>query len=334
MWIRRLLRGISWLSVGISTLLLLVTLYAYLWQPDHLAAYTVMPVWGWACGGLLLCLMAWWLAELKFSRWLSCGWLLVTVCLADEVKPLLHPGASAPPMVRDSASARSQIRVLTLNCNEFAYNRPGNPIQDIVQWQPDIVFLQEVWPGHTAQVAQALFHGKGEYRVHRDNGIICRWKILREVQNPRYRDQEVTILHPQYGEIELVNLHLKTAATDLRLWKRDCWRNHRVNRALRRDELNLALDLLRRSAAGKPCILGGDFNAPATDPLEQALKPQFRDAFEASGTGWGNTFQRRIPILRIDQLHFTHHFQAVHCAAHTTRQSDHRMVIADFTYSP
>ena len=53
------------------------------------------------------------------------------------------------------------------------------------------------------------------------------------------------------------------------------------------------------------------------------------DAFAAAGTGWGNTYQRRIPIHRIDQIHCTRQFRPLRCSAVTTRHSDHRMVVAD-----
>ena len=54
------------------------------------------------------------------------------------------------------------------------------------------------------------------------------------------------------------------------------------------------------------------------------------DAFASVGTGWGDTFQRRFPILRIDHIYATRHFTPVRSLTVTTRTSDHRMVVADF----
>ena len=55
----------------------------------------------------------------------------------------------------------------------------------------------------------------------------------------------------------------------------------------------------------------------------------FNDSFSTAGRGWGNTFQRRVPVLRLDAIYSTRQFTPVRCRAVTTRKSDHRMVISD-----
>jgi endonuclease/exonuclease/phosphatase family metal-dependent hydrolase len=55
----------------------------------------------------------------------------------------------------------------------------------------------------------------------------------------------------------------------------------------------------------------------------------FNDSFSTAGRGWGNTFQRRVPVLRLDSIYATRQFTPVRCRAVTTRKSDHRMVISD-----
>ena len=60
------------------------------------------------------------------------------------------------------------------------------------------------------------------------------------------------------------------------------------------------------------------------------LSRDFTDAFVAAGTGWGDTFQRRVPVLRIDHLYANRQFTPIRCRAVTTHNSDHRMVVADF----
>ena len=81
-----------------------------------------------------------------------------------------------------------------------------------------------------------------------------------------------------------------------------------------------------------PTLFGGDFNSPASDVVHRQLARDFVDAFATAGTGWGDTFQRRFPILRIDHIYATRHFTPVRCRAVTTRHSDHRMVVADFPH--
>lgn len=327
-------RRAGWSLVGLSLLLHLLTVYAYARQPDLLAAYTVMPIWIWGGLGLLFSISAFWFLRAPLSLFITGIWAMTILCSADEARVIANvrkiPPEEGPAGLLDG---RPLLRVMTLNCNYFNYGG-GDPDVDIRKWDPDIVLLQEVLPHQVKRVADRLYHGRGDYRCHQTNGIVTRWRIEREVRNPRYRDQQVTVKKPDGTLLEVVNLHLESAATDLRLWRSDCWKIHAANRTARRNELGAALHILADTAAGAPSIIGGDFNAPPSDPIQSLMKANFEDAFIQAGTGWGNTYQRRIPAHRIDQIHATRHFRAVHCAAVTTRRSDHRMVVADLLQVP
>ena len=225
------------------------------------------------------------------------------------------------------------IRVITLNAATFRF---GDPSDDLARWEPDIVILQEASGYRIKAIADRLYEGQGDYRSFALNGVATRWKITREVRNPdprfHYFNHNVTVQLPDTRTIEVANLHLSSAATDLRLWQPACWRTHRENRRQRQVEMAIALRILEDTAAfpgAQPVILAGDFNAPPTDPVQRQLDRDFEDAFLVAGTGWGNTFQRRIPVLRLDQVHTTRHFTPVRCRAVTTRHSDHRFVVAD-----
>ena len=78
-----------------------------------------------------------------------------------------------------------------------------------------------------------------------------------------------------------------------------------------------------------PFIIGGDFNAPGGDAVFRLFQPRFHDAFREGGTGWCNTILNEFPVLRIDQIWLSKHFQVVTTLARRTRYSDHRMVICD-----
>jgi endonuclease/exonuclease/phosphatase (EEP) superfamily protein YafD len=162
--------------------------------------------------------------------------------------------------------------------------------------------------------------------------VVTRWKIRREVRNPANRDQQVTVSLPDGSEIEVVNVHLASAATNLRFWKQSTWTEHRANRSLRRSQLSLAQQILEQTTnfPHTPTLLGGDFNSPASDIVHRQLARDFVDAFATAGTGWGNTYHRRFPILRIDLIYATRHFVPVRSRVVETRYSNHRMVVADF----
>jgi endonuclease/exonuclease/phosphatase (EEP) superfamily protein YafD len=327
-------RVTGWLLIGGSVALHFLTVVAFARQPDALAAYTVMPIWVWGGIGLLLCGSAFFFMRAPLSLVVTAVWTLTLLLGADEARVIGNLGKEAPKPGRAGiAQGMRPIRVITLNAARFRF---GDPSGDLAAWEPDIVILQEAAGYRVKAIADRLFDGKGDYRTFSLNGVATRWKITREVRNPDRRfhffNHNVTIEIPNRGEIEVANVHLSSAATDLRLWQPDCWRTHREHRHQRRVEMAVALRVLEDTTGfpnARPVILAGDFNAPPSDPVQHQLDRDFVDAFHAAGTGWGNTFQRRIPILRLDQIHTTRHFTPIRCRAVTTRHSDHRFVVAD-----
>ena len=323
-------RATGRLLLVLSLALWLLTGFCFYWQPDRFAAATVLPIWIWGGCGLLLCGGACYLWRGRWPWLVAGGWILTLLIGADEARVLTHCGKSAPqPGPAAPHDGRPVLRVITCNCAMFT---SGDPSADIAAWQPDIVLLQDIRPYQVSQVAKAVYGGRGEFRAHASNGIITRLKFQREVSNNTERDQQATLTLPDGTAVEVVNVHLATAATDLRFWQRATWTGHRINRATRRQELDLVLQALRQSTAfpNTPVLFGGDFNAPASDVVYHQLGPCLTDAFAVAGTGWGDSFHRRFPILRIDHLYATSHFLPVRCHTITTRHSDHRMVVADF----
>ncbi len=323
-------RRLGWTLVGFSLLLYIFTVFCFSIQPDHFAAFTVLPIWLWGGIGLFLSVVAFYL--MRRWRWLIMTgvWVVTLLVGADESRVLLNFGKSAP-LSGPAASydGKPAIRVITMNCAIFQY---GDPAKDLAMWHPDIVLLQDALPYQVKHIADVLYGGQGDFREHDTNGVVTRWKIEREIHNPSYRDQQVTIRMADGRLMEVVNIHLHSAATDLRFWNRSTWTGHRINRTLRRDELTIVQQVLQQTTQfpDTPTLLGGDFNSPASDVVHRQLARDFTDAFTAVGIGWGDTFQRRFPILRIDLLYATRHLTPVRAKTVTTRCSDHRMVVADF----
>lgn len=316
--------------VGFSLLLHVFTVYCFAQQPDRFTAFTIMPIWLWGGFGLGCSTVAFYFLRASLSLIVTGIWAVTLLVGADEARVLSNIGKEAPlPGPAAPFRGKSSIRVITLNSAFFTY---GNAAKDLAVWQPDIVLLQDIFPYQVSEIANVLYAGRGDYRAHQTNGLVTRWRIQREIRNPTQRSQQITILLPNQLEIEVVNVHLSTAATDLRLWKKSAWIEHRNNRIFRENELLHSQQVLDQTTqvANVPVIFGGDFNAPATDIVHRQLARDFVDSFASAGTGWGNTFQRRFPILRIDYLYATRHFLPIRSRAVTTRNSDHRMVVTDF----
>jgi hypothetical protein len=68
--------------VGLSLLLHLFTVFCFSRQPDHFAAFTVLPIWVWGGFGLLLCTVAFYFLRASLSLIMTAVWavtLLVAV---------------------------------------------------------------------------------------------------------------------------------------------------------------------------------------------------------------------------------------------------------------
>lgn len=325
-------RRMGWTLVVLSVVLHLFTVYCFARQPDRFAAFTVMPIWLWGGLGLVMAMVAFYFLRASLSLIMTAVWAITLLVGADEARVLANLGKSPPlPGQAEHHEGKPVMRVITMNTAAFTF---GNPAIDIAAWQPDIVLLQDTLPYQVRQIADVLYGGMGDYRAHQTNGVVTRWKIQREIRDPSRRDQQVTVRFPNGEEIEVVNVHLSTAATDLRLWNKAAWISHRNNRALRQRELSLTRQVLEQTTSfpDTPVIFGGDFNAPATDIIHRQMGRDFVDAFAAAGTGWGDTYQRRFPILRIDHIYASRRFVPVRCRVVVSKNSDHRMVVADFLF--
>lgn len=325
-------RASGWLLVGGALLMHSLTVWCYTLQPDSLAGFTVLPLWFWGIVGVILSLLAFVLLRAPLPLTIAAAWVVTMLVAMDESRGFLnldHPHITQGR--RPTGDRNLPIRIATVNCAIFRF---GNPSDDLKKWDPDIVLIQQVAPQQTQIISESLYGDAGNWRAHATNGIATRYEILREVSDPAMRNQQVTVRLPDGQEIEVVNVHLATAATDMRLWSHESRAAHRSNRALRRAELSKVLEVLTKTSGfpHTPTILGGDFNAGATDIVHRQLDPSFNDAFSQVGRGWGDTFHRRFPVLRIDHIYATPAFQPLSAGTAVSKSTDHRMVIADFIF--
>jgi endonuclease/exonuclease/phosphatase (EEP) superfamily protein YafD len=315
----------------VSLALNFVSMVVFVRQPDAFAAFTVVPIWIWGGIGLLLSLTAYFLFRAPLALFTSTAWFVSILVLSDEAPGLIRFGQSK---VEDGPAQpylnRRPLRVIS--CNWSSHDKPLVPA--IAPWSPDIVFIQEMpHPYLIKQLADALYGQTGDYRYDEDHlcGIVLRGRFQKALLEPQYRSQYLTARLANGNLVELVNIHLQQASTNLSLWKPSCWKEHRQNRIQRRAELDFALAFLHEYTPfpNRPTLIAGDFNSPATDGAIDVLKADFTDTFRAVGTGWGNTYHRRVPLLRLDQIHSSYHFLPLRSRAVTIAESEHRMIISD-----
>lgn len=330
---RRPWHYVSLTLLGLSLSLHLITLILYVRLPLRFAAFTVFPIWVWGSIGLILAAIPFLFFRIRPSLVLILIWLFTILLMSDEAKSIGRIGGETVELGSPARFAGSSvIRVITLNCAGRA-----DPIAAVQDYVPDIVFLQEMPHAyHLKRLIDRLYDGHGNYRYDPEKrcAIIVRGQIVNQEPVPKYRSQLVTVVMPSGRRLQLLNVHLQSAATNLRFYDRDCWREHSQNRLLRQIELTYALQVLKQRTEYPriPALVAGDFNAPANDAVYKILEPEFKDAFTQAGSGWGNTYHRALPLLRIDHIYGSDKFMPVRARAIKITDSDHRMVVADFVF--
>ena len=261
-------------------------------------------------------------------------WALTVFLYADETVPLGRLGAERPlPGQPERHRGRDVVRVATINWD----GSPGNFSPTILKYQPDIVCIQEIpHPYRLRQLNSSLYQDRGYY-VYNDAkrcGIVTRGEILQHVTHRDFRTQQATVRLPTGQTVEVLNLHLTAPATDLRLWEPACWRRHQTNRQMRRAQLVTGLYVLKSTVPKERSgiIVAGDFNAPANDTLFRIIDREMVNSFDAVGTGWPNTYHRRIPMMRLDHIYAGRRLHPVRSRAVTIPESDHRMVVSDLVF--
>ena len=198
------------LLVLTSIVLHAFTVYFFTRQPDRFAAFTVLPLWFWGLLGLTIAGTALILLRSPFSMIVCTIWIVTVLFGADEAKVVANIGkkpATKTPLA--TVDGRPVIRVLTLNCENL---NKGSPIEDILAWNPDIILVQEIYPYFVKTICDRAFAGTGHYRVHKSSGIISRWPISRDGRIDQFRDHQVTVSLPDGSNLEVVNVHLASAA--------------------------------------------------------------------------------------------------------------------------
>ena len=308
-----------------------VSVILFIKQPDIFTAFTIFPIWFWGAIGFVCSAIAYFGFRAPLSLFTATLWFVSILVLSDETRSVVRISQRGPkPGQAESFLNRRPMRVITVNWSSLNKSL----IDDISPWKPDVVFIQEMpHPYLVKQLADKLYGQTGDYRYDETHscGVVLRGRITKALLEPQYRSQYLTARMLNGEMIELVNLHLQPASTNLSIWRPSCWREQYHNREQRRNELLFAVAFLTEYTPfpNRPTLIAGDFNAPATDGATRVLDADFTDTFGAVGSGWGNTYHRRVPILRLDQIYSSPHFLPIRSRAVTIPESEHRMLISD-----
>lgn len=335
--VREMLAGLARLLAAAALGVFGLVAVCFLGRWDAVAALTIIPIWGWALFGLSLALPAWAGHRSLSSTAAVVLWMATLVFAPDEwrgVRRAVFSASRAPTLMRSMASTR-ELRVVTHNCR--AGSLPA--AREAMSWRPDVLLLQETrgaLAGPLTVLAHELWGDEASLLFGYDTAILARGRLTRtrRTVTPAIAQQflQATLTLPDGRSLEIASVHLQGHVTDLRLWKRRLWRAHADNQRRHRLALEAIVRSCLDSAEGRPCLIGGDFNAPAGDRAFDALQPGLADAFAEAGIGWGNTFRNDWPVLRIDQIWAAPALKPQAARVAPARHSDHRLVIVDFLW--
>lgn len=290
----------------------------YWLRPDSLAAITILPAWAWLT---LLFLILPFLRRRHFPLSL----LPLTTWLAFLLIHVEEPKTFATGLFNpiNETKLPNTLRLASMNCGGGLVA----PLYELLDLQPDVVFLQEPPPQEDVEhFAKQLFGDDGHYICNADTCIIAKGHLTFSTNTPSLIYTHGTLELPDIGTLHLISLRLRTGSTRTDLWNPDAWAEHRAQRKLQRNQLQ---QIMSEAGTHDSMVIAGDFNAPQGDGIYSALRPHFFDTFHASGKGIGNTIINDLPILRIDQIWVSSDFTAHQSFSRKSMHSDHRFVISD-----
>ncbi len=304
----------------LSAMLLIFVTHCYFTRFDFCAAITIFPPWCWLLAGFVLAMPSTFRKGRRAGVCVLLMWLVFLAVFCDSPLALLRQFRPAP-------QAPSQVRIVTLNCAGAA-----GAASEVADHDPDIVLFQESPRKQSVQQLALELYGAGSHLAwYVDTSIIARGDVMPQRVPDEFRGNFVHALVrlDSERELDVICLRLRPPPVRVDLWSLDCWKAYQRDRADRRRELKRITDYAASLSNRHPIIIGGDFNTPPGDAVFALLSPDFSDAFQQAGRGWGRTILNEKPLLRIDQIWLGPSPRPLNVQAHRTENSDHRMVICD-----
>lgn len=220
------------------------------------------------------------------------------------------------------------MRIVTLNCNIGS----REAILETQPFTPDIVLVQES-PGKEmlSELSQTIFGDPSDQLCSTDASIICRGtiEVIKSESGSHFCHALVTL--PEGERFDVVSLRLSSPVFRLDPFSSGFWKDHLDKRLDHRRQIQEVMDHLQTHHATNNWIVGGDFNLPGGGGATSPMKDLLEDSFIAAGTGWGGTGTSDYPLFRVDQIWLSPNLIPKTSKAWATENSDHRMVVVDFT---
>lgn len=213
---------------------------------------------------------------------------------------------------------------------------PFGLLEELKKNPADVWALQEVtpWkknPGLDREAAREIVGGAKSIVHGGETILLSRFPVLRQETRPlgALRTAVGAKLKTPLGPLWVIGCHFEAPS----------WGQRRLLKRTFLD-MNLASAKIQSSARqarlidgwvrtlDAPAVVLGDFNATPLMPLGTRLRRTHTDAFMAAGWGFGYTFHRRLPLIRIDHIYVPPALGVASVQVIRSIASDHMMLKA------
>lgn len=237
--------------------------------------------------------------------------------------------ALIPPTIphRARLHGRQPLRVVTWNVHESYHETPQmrEVIEDL---KPDIVCLQEARRKEFAEVLPGAQVAHTHEVTTLTRGRIISTRDIRLGPYPNYRWGLETVIDLPQGRVRVLNVHFITAFTGRTVKQNSYDLAGFLDHTRRGRENETAAVVKWLQEPGENKIVVGDFNTPPNAEIYRRISAEALNAFVA-GRGWGLTYRRERPMVRIDHVFVKDGPKPVHAFARDGKVSDHRLVVTD-----
>lgn len=297
--------------------------------PQHLFALPTLILLGLAIGA---------------RKWkLAAAHTLILASFAHLFLGFNVPVASAASTWRRAPSRASGVRVMTYNI--LGASRGIAAVANTIRVQrPDIVFLQEsIVISHVLDARDPvplLLELLPGYTLARagDVSILSRFPILATASHPlpspsrRAVVEAVIQVHGRPTRALCVHPYTITLRDEKFSFP------DRVRRSLgiRNEQFGVIFQALSHPPStwkplwrSAPVIMAGDFNTPPRGRIYNALSSRLVDSWRSAGWGTGDTFRADLPLVRIDYVWHSRHFEAQSAQVIPSPSSDHAALLVE-----
>jgi endonuclease/exonuclease/phosphatase family metal-dependent hydrolase len=278
-----------------------------------------------------------WLFEFPMLFFAAASFLLVLIFAATGLRlwialplaeialcvVLLQPGLSSfKPVPKEEKT----LVVMSYNVQKFRLGTE-NVMEVVRNADPDILFIQEYRDSDkTPDSFRDELFPEGDFVLTFQNAVFSKHPLRDEEWVEVDGNRSIQKITAEVGdtEVTICNVHFPVVVplTRYHMEQYGILGNALDKQRIGREKLLKIVDDRTR-----PTIIAGDFNAAPHTMLVRMLQKKAQDSFLVCGAGLGNTFDSKLPIVRIDYVFVSDEFTVYSHEVLDKKASDHRPVV-------